>query len=94
MSQIDFNELVKQTVVLIIKKKLNSLDLKQSSYKEFSCWGQITLSLFKKFDPLLSLQIWKNWKYNIKDYQNAVRGELNKRGVTSFDYNGKSSRKL
>jgi hypothetical protein len=88
MVQINSNELVKHTVLLIIKNKLKFLDLKQTSCKEYSCWGQITISLFKKFDPIVSLQIWKNWKYNIKKYRKAVDVELEKRGITSFKVSG------
>jgi hypothetical protein len=78
--KLDFNKQVLKTVEFIIFENISTLSLVQSSSQENSCWGQITISLYKKFDRTISLRIWKNWKYNIRRYRDKVHDLLKERG--------------
>jgi hypothetical protein len=86
--KLNFKEQINKTVDFIVKNNITSLDLKQTSYREYSCWGEICKALLKQFDSLISLRLWKNWKFNVKGYRDAVYDCLKKRGINNFQQIG------
>jgi hypothetical protein len=88
---LNFEQQVLKTAGYIIRNNLSRLDLKKTSYQEESCWGQICIELIKKFDRLISLRLWKNWKYNVRGYQDFVCRILEQRGFNSFQQNSEFS---
>ena len=86
--KINFDSQVQETLQLILKEQLTMLDLKQPSSKEYSCWGRITIGLLKKFDRVISLRIYKNWKYNVRGYRDIVNNILKKHGFLFFEQSG------
>ena len=84
MKKFSFQQQVLRTVDYIIANDITILNLKQTSYKEESCWGQISILLLNKFDKIVSLQLWRNWKNNVGHYQDAVQRHLELRGYNRF----------
>ena len=84
---LDSRKLVDATVDLIIQEDLSDLNLCESSAKPYYFWGKLTEVLIGNFEKTISLQIWKNWKYNIKQYRDRVIDGLNERDYKKFNYN-------
>jgi hypothetical protein len=76
--KIDFNQLSQKTIEYITKNNLQDLSLNEPSNQRNSCWAKITESVYGKFDPLNSLNIWNQWKKNTKNYRTIVKNCLKK----------------
>ena len=88
--KLNFNDQVQQTIQYIVKERIEKLDLREAPSKEYSCWGYITRALVKKFDRVVSLKLFKNWKYNVNGYRKAVCDKLKQQGFQNFEQFGKN----
>jgi hypothetical protein len=79
----EFNLLLKNTVEYMNINQLKDLSLKEPSSQRESCWGIITQKILKRFDRIKSLNIYKMWKTNSKNYRNTVKSMLSQLNVNN-----------